>query len=146
MCAAMAMSAAWLSNAGPLNPPPGPIDPTGLTLIEIGDLIQMASSGDACECQDLVPAYYTMTSNTSLLATGQNYYIKRISIAKSFTSSDVTLQLKIPGGSVIGAYRLRPDEGSLVADVDLVVDGLETFSTTVSTGSIQVALTYKPVP
>ena len=64
VCAAIIAAGAWLSSAGDLDPPVGPVAPTMKTLEEIYDLIGASSGGESRIAVDVTntPADYDLGS------------------------------------------------------------------------------------
>jgi hypothetical protein len=129
--------------AGDLNPPAGPVTPTGVTTQELADLI---AGGDPCQCDPYLTSAISTTVNSTILSSTGTQYIKRVTISKSDPAAEVSLQLREPGGPVIGFYLIRSNEGSIVADVDLTVNGLVIQSLSVSSGTLLLTTSYKNVP
>ncbi|MFG0274138.1 MAG: hypothetical protein ACF8QF_03685 [Phycisphaerales bacterium] len=135
------LAGAWLASAGPLMPPAGRVSSTGVTLDE---LAQAVADADPMRLAGLKAAAYTINGQYPFFS--DQRFVTRIQISKSVASAEVYVQLREPGGPVIGNYRLRPDEGSLVAEIDLVVDGLMVQYASVSSGVANVVITRTPAP
>lgn len=93
-----------LAHAGPLDPPPGPITPTGKTLIEVEPRIALSQStvGGPQTVSITSPGSYYLTGNVSATALGPSI---------SITASNATLDLR--GFTVNG----RATPGSNAIDV-----------------------------
>jgi hypothetical protein len=131
-----------VTRAGSLNPPAGPVTETGVSTEEIANLI---SGADPCMCQGLTWNNLSISSAQTLVSPGTTIYLKRITITKSIPTAEVYVSLWEPTGLNFGYYRLRPDEGSISADVDLVMNGFGVSSLSVSAGSVAISYTYKVI-
>lgn len=156
VCATAIVISSIITRAGPLDPPAGAVTSTGVTL---DSLAAAVSGADPCQCVYETTADFNFEPGEIFVffAESTTRIIKRILISRKINSGsndklNIEFRAGTPGGffsdPLIGYYELEDSKGSLISDIDVVVDGfyMENLTSTLIADHLVVIVYWSDVP
>ena len=132
VCAVILIAGSWITKAGDLNPPPGPIAPTGVTLADLQTEIQSLAAQGSC-CNRPIGGYWKVIPS-AFAAIGTDIVTESgvLHRVQSTAPNNFSVQLSDVNGEV---FTFKANLSSEFVEVNLRFEGRLRVTTPGSTGT-----------